>query len=370
MILKRLAIGLLVMTMLLALIPSIAMAKGGKPGGETVVGNNLSFPVLWAEGVTKVLPGTPGMTPLTGGVWWWWWGTEGVDPNIVQLSCAPDPDDLSKCDDGIPNQASSLLPPADDPDLVKAYLQKDPLNTWQAASANWSGSPVTVNWIDWGDDLESQDWYLTSQVRTEVVLFEDLITPMLEYGMRHTSGWGINEVHGLAVKDGIAEIGPGTQATIYSHCARLTLQKLLVPRDDPRLLDLVWVTGEGWTEPEGYAVDLIEAPLFNGSVHEGGDGPGYYSAEINVKGRIIYGYTWNVRKLNHGIGDYRMTFSLDQVCGAVNLNTYFVEGTTQILLPLETVTIEAEPIDTTGGVAVIDFANNLTFIDVRIKSRK
>jgi len=366
---KRLATVLLVMTLLLALIPSIAMAKGGKPGGETLVGNNLSFPVLWAEGVTKALPGNPGMTPVTNGVWWWWWGTEGVDPNIVPLACAPDPDDLSKCDDGNPGQATSLLPPADDPDLVKAYLQKDPLNTWQAETADWSNSPVTVNGIDWGDSLESQDWYLNSQVRSEVVLFEDLATPMLEYGMRHTSGWGINEVHGLAVKDGVVEIGPGTQATIYSHCARLTLQKLLVPRDDPRLLDLIWLSGTGWTEPDGYGVDLVEPALFNGSVHEGGDGPGYYSAEINVKGRIIYGYTWNVKKLNHGSGDYRMTFSFDPVCGSVDLNTYFVDGTTQIILPLETEALEAEPVGS-GGTAVIDFTNNLTFIDVRIKSRR
>ena len=39
--------------------------SGGKPGGETA-GNNLSYPVIWAEGVQKTLPGTPGMEPATG----------------------------------------------------------------------------------------------------------------------------------------------------------------------------------------------------------------------------------------------------------------------------------------------------------------
>ncbi len=49
-------------------------------------------------------------------------------------------------------------------------------------------------------------------------------------------------------------------------------------------------------------------PDFNKRVYEEGDGPGYYNAEINVKGRIIYGYTWNVRQLNEGAGDYRHHF--------------------------------------------------------------
>lgn len=355
--------------LVVSLFPAGVILAKGRPGAETA-SNNLSFPVIWAEGVTKALPGMPGMTPITSGVWWWWWGMEGVDPNIVPLACAPDPDDSSKCDDSIPGQATSTLPPLDDPDLVKAYLQKDTKNVWQAGSANWSASPVTVHGIDWGDNLESVDWYLTSQVRTEVVLFETLAEPMLEYGMRHTSGWGIDEVHGLAVKDGAVEIGPGTQATIYSNCARLTIQKLLVPRSDLRLADLIWVPGEGWTEPEGYP-DLIAPHLFNGSVHEGGDGPGYYSAEINVKGRIIYGYTWNVKKLNQGAGDYRITFSFDQSCGTVNLNTYFTEGITQIIVPIETETIlaESEPIDDGGGTAALDFANNLTYIDIHILQR-
>ena len=27
------------------------------------------------------------------------------------------------------------------------------------------------------------------------------------------------------------------------------------------------------------------------------DGPGGYSAEVNVKGKVIFGYTWNVRDI-------------------------------------------------------------------------
>jgi len=276
-------------------------------------------------------------------------------------------------------------------DLAKAFLQKDVNNIWQA----WSGTPVDagvnelggelyVDWIDWGDNLESVDWYTRSQVRTEVVLFQDLQTSMLEYEMRHTSGWGIDEVHGLAAtldESPEAMTEPGTRATVYTHCARLTIQKLLVDRDDPRLADLIWVAGEGWTEPELPDPDeLINPHIFNGSVHEGGDGPGYYSAEINVKGRIIFGYTWNVRQLNDEIvnggeaaGDYRITFSLDEECGTAFLNTFFVEGETEILMPAEEVTeaIAAEEGEEPGGgaVGVLDFDNNLTYMDVRILER-
>ena len=176
---KRLNI-LIICILVVVLAPPAAMAKG--PPATEAAGNNLSFPVIWAEGVTKTVPGTPDMQPVTGGAWWYSWGTNGTDPNVVPASCAPDPDNLELCDNGIPGTFNVALipgtPPADNPmPLVKAYLQKDSKNTWQAASADWSGdeAPVSVDWIDWGDNLESNDWYTRSQVRTEVVLFEDLM---------------------------------------------------------------------------------------------------------------------------------------------------------------------------------------------------
>jgi hypothetical protein len=346
--------------------------KGGKPTGHEA-GNNLSYPVIWAEGVQKVLPGTPGMEPYLAGDWWYWWGTTGTDPNITPLSCAPDPEYPAYCDDGLTG-VEPTVQPSPSPDLVKAFLQKDPLNTWQAGSADWSAKDFGVHWIDWGDNLESVDWYTRSQVRAEVVLFQDLDTPMTEYEMRHTSGWGIDEVHGMATTLAADPIlGPGTRATVYSPCARLTIQKLLVDRDDAELSNLVWVAGQGWTEAEGVEDDLINLPLFNMAVHEAADGPGYYNAEINVKGRIIYGYTWNVRRLNEGAGDYRLTFSFDQTCGAVELNTFFVDGTTEIMVPLEEELLVAAAEEGEspggGGTSGLSFADNLTYMDISIHER-
>jgi hypothetical protein len=319
-----------------------------------------------------------------------------VDPDVTPASCPPDPDNLQLCDDGVEGGTNAELvpgePPADNPlPLAKAFLQKDLGNVWQADSADWSAAPVYVDWIDWGDNLESVDWYTRSQVRTEVVLFQDLTTPMTEYEMRHTSDWGSDEVHGLATVGGTVSLGPGTRATVYSPCARLTIQKLLVQRDHDCLQYLEWVPGTGWTEPDSYPEGvvcpdlLIKDPIFNKAVHEAKDGPGYYNAEINVKheakdgpgyynaeinvkGRIIYGYTWSVRKLNDdGAGPYRLTFSFDTTCGGtVPLNTFFVDGVTSIIMPAEEV-IEEEPGG--GGTAELDTVNNLTYMDVLIHER-
>ncbi len=353
-------------------------AKGGIPGspGGEAAGNNLSFPVIWSEGVQKLLPGTPGMIPLMQGDWWYSWGSAGSDPDVVPMSCAPDPDDSAFCDDGAagsvgpaPGYTSGFPDPVNLQPVAKAFLQKDPSNLWQA----WSGTPgeagvaqadgsLYVDLIDWGDNLESVDWYTRSQVRTEVVLFQNNPVPgtWLEYEMRHVAGWGITEVHGMAATLADAPmVGPGDQATVYSPCARLTIQRLLVDRGDPALDNLTWVPAVGWT-----GASLINAPIFNGAVHEASDGPGYYNAEINVKGRIIFGYTWNVRKLNDGAGDYRITFSFDDSCNGIPLNTFFVDNFTSIIQPLE-----AESSEGGGATGVLDYSNNLTYMDVRILQR-
>ncbi len=376
---------------------------GGKPNPE-LAGNNLSFPVIWAEGVAKVLrTPPPGLDYTLGGEWWYQWGTNGVDPDVTPASCPPDPDALDPalnpdglhlCDDGIPLLVDLGLvagsPAADNPlPLAKAYVQKDPLSTWQAWSGDAAASgqaestgEIHVDWIDWGDNLESVDWYTRSQVRTEVVLFEDFFDPKLEYQMRHTSGWGINEVHGLAAPvDGDPEplLGDGNRGTVYSPCARLTLQKLLLERGDADLTNLEWVPGTAtdggyWVESDIYEGEpLINAPIFNMPVYLGGDGPGFYSAEINVKGRVIFGYTWNVRRLNEGAGDYRATFSFDEECGSTTLNTRFVDGHTNLLLPVEEeiVAAAAEEGESPGGgaIPVLLTSENLTYIDIRILER-
>ncbi|SDS19485.1 hypothetical protein SAMN04515667_1623 [Formosa sp. Hel1_31_208] len=323
---------------------------------EESAGNNLSFPVIWSDGYALNLREAP--TPgevMTNGDWWYVWGVDPIDPQADIFSCYPSEVKEFLCID--------QTEPGDGGEVYKAYVQKDPLNVWQADNFMVNG-PVNVDLIDWGDNLESIDWGIKSQVRTEVVLYKNLKETVTEYAMRHASGWGVDEIHGLQtdLNDEIV-YGPGNQATIYSHNARLTIQKLNVNREDIEESDLYWIPSKGWSETNR-SDDIINDPIFNKEVYNAGDGPGFYQAEVNVKGKIIYGYTWNVRQLNDGVGDYRITFSLDNQ-GAVPLNTFFNEWT-EILLPDELERALAEGEEIRGGVAEIDLANNLSYMDIRI----
>ncbi len=327
-------------------------AKGGKPVGGETTGNNLSFPVIWADGVTKVVPGTMGTVTLTG-EWWGVWGVDPIDPQAPLYSCGPylTPDAIFCIESE-----------------YRAYVQKDPKNSWQA----FNGYPVAfldkagalnVDLIDWGDNLESVDWTMTSQVRLEVALLENLNEAVTQYAMRHTDSWGIDEAHGLQTELALDSItglpvpilADGLQATVYSDNARFTIQKLNVEaRDDERLDSLVWVPRLGWTESDNEPVNLVNSPILNTKA----------GAEINVKGKIIYGSTWGVRTLNNGAGLYRITFSFDP---NGNLNTFF-DANTEIIVAIEEegdVTIAAEDGDK-GGFGKMDSTNNLTYLDILI----
>ena len=297
---------------------------GGGGGGETTLGNNLSLPVLWSEGFALPLRGVYGAPRFEGEAW----------PEGCTTGCW--------------------------------FLQQDADNEWQAESLDASGAPVDVTWIDWGDNLEARPWSVTSVVRVEVVLYRDLLVPMTAFNMAHLWGEGTTEMWGT---DGLTY--PSTQATVYSQCARLTIQRLLTDPASPDFF-AAWnpVTG-AW---EGDAAE----PTYNSAVWMGGeDATKAYSAEINIPGKVIYGYNWNVRRDGQGAGTYRLTFSLDGLNCPLPLNTFFTDGVTQILSgvtamipvpgPRQPTILAEEP---AGGVPVILFPENLTYIDVEILPTK
>ena len=374
---------------------AVEMSSKGKPDntGDTGFGNNLSFPVIWADGDTKVLRGDMTQPPVMDGSWYYVWGQDPIDPQAPLFSEGP-----------YTNENPPVPVPGDEGGPVfKSYEQKDQFNQWQAT--NWSATaPVVVDLIDWGDNLESVDWYTKSQVRTEIVLIKDLLsttnpTPNLpgtvtQYAMRHAYGWGITEVHGLQtdLDDNLILNGDifdatgdpkvlGTEATVYSSQAILTIQKLNVDKPaEGEFLNLDWDADEHyWVEKGQNPDDLINDPLEGFPMKVGGgDGPGYYNAEVNVKGKIIYGYTWNVRTLNELEGYYRITFSFDYDHSAVPRQTVFKEDFTKILVaeeePEEPEVSAKAPgedsgEDSGGGTGVIDYVNNLTYMDVFIKAR-
>jgi len=302
---------------------------------EEGAGNCLSFPVIWSDDVTKPLRGVTGVMELEGLF------TESDNPNTGEY------------------------------DLVPWYHQQDDLNVWCAeTSLQVSKGQLAVSRIDWGDNLEAKSWYTSSVVRVETVLYQDLPAgqEMLAYHMLKLNDeqgpaelWGTN---------GQTYLSP--EATVYSGCARLTIQKLALDRDDPNL-NLTWNPSVGAWEGD------VTSTIFNGGVWQAVDGPGYYSAEINVQGKCIYGFNWFVRNTENAAGDYRITFSLDNSKAGTTLNT-FITPSTSIWFPEEVVITSegeegdgdgdnsqdnGEP-DLGGGIAQVSPEHNLSYIDVRI----
>lgn len=336
-----LAIGLVLAASLVAAAPGGIPGKPDKPKGETA-GNNLSVPVIWSDGVAKALRG------------------DFAAPAFYPDVCAPlDPEAPCLTVNG-----------------VDYFFQQEDANVWQAEwlnasigesnnPANTAGAitPLAVDAIDWGDNLEARAWDVNSIVRVETVLYQDITAyPMTAFNMQYLFGQGPSEMQGTD-KTTYAS----NEATVYSACARLTIQRLTKDRDDPTLTTF-------WNGSDGEWVGDVDPAVFNSGVWsavEGSDSTSNYSAEINVGGKVIYGYNWRVRKLDpQPEGDWRLTFSLDDEFGTpghcdVSLNTFFTDATI-IRQPDEEILIPTAEGNLDGGVGVIDLSNNLTYIDVRV----
>lgn len=338
---------------------------GGEEGTETAA-NNLSCPVIWADETMALGVHEAQVTDLSGR--WVFWAGLDIDDNPVVY----------------PSDTKPI-----DPSWKKAFLQQDSGNVWTADAMMWGTIPnvtetvLAVDLIDWGDNLESQDWTTTSKVRTEVVLYKTLPSSaaMNGYQMLHIVGRGVNEMHGLSVLQETADtagttdaeraVGDSTtQPIIYTNHARLTIQKLNFDRNDGSQASLLrWGTIDGkpaWVSADADNNDLglVDAPLFNETVYDDATGPGGYSAEINIKGRIVYGYTWSPAEGGAEQGDYRLTFSLDKPSGAEFDDQTAILGTPEEVA--ESLAAAEEP--TVGGNPVVLHGLDLTYIDIHLSA--
>lgn len=256
------------------LASSLLMAPLTSAAEEGTAGNNLAFPVLWSEtDYTLPLQGVMGETSV----------------------------------DGLLADCSEETVGATD----KAAVQKDPGNTWQAENIVAPGTLVSS--LDWGDNIEVKDWNVGPPVRIETALYADRTeNPMTGYEMCHVSGKGTDEVWGAQVTSGTEGMAGGgqslieydsTEALVYTAGARLTIQRI----DEGA--NPTWDATERRWVGQGVA-----DPVFNGAVHEKTtDGPGSYGAEINVSGKVVFGFNWQTDGLFNG--EYRITFSLDGPVG-------------------------------------------------------
>ena len=284
-------------------------------GGEDEAGNNLSYPVIWAEGSQLTLTGDP------------------TAPHLVT------PVDFNGVD---------------------VFLQGTD-NTWQAGSmtapADGAGglTDVGVSTFDWGDNLEAKSWPLgqNSQLRVEAVLYRTLAAdtafpPMDAFEMVDIDTNPDDQVETWGTT---GTVSGSPQATIYTQCARLTVQRLLVDRTDPYAANIKWdAAANKWTG-DGLVSSVPSLMTSMG-------------AEINKPGKVIFGHNWKMAGLTDG--HYRITFFLDPACAGQNT---FITGDTTIAVSEEeivpTVSERAEP-DSGGGIAALDAANNLSYIDVQL----
>lgn len=176
-----------------------------------------------------------------------------------------------------------------DATLIDGYpVYRNPsINEWQAQSADgstWGEVPVE---LDWADNMTRQTWTDKSKVRVEVVLFHTLASPLLGYNMYSLGGTQLDEVFVTNTTTYAA-----TTATVYSNVARLKVEKL-----DARLGTPILTV---------YDSPCYEKYFIDGPVDA-------YSAEVNMGGKCIYGFNWDVRTVETAdkTGWYRLTFSLD-----------------------------------------------------------
>lgn len=288
---------------------------GGPPDGghEEGFGNNLSYPVVFAEGI--------GLTGLD----------VAEDPGV-----RPTPEEEIAIDE-LP-----FFYAGNAPDYGFYYLQQGE-NSWRAEWLDGSGVTQSVS-VAWGDNLTHHSWNTHSMIRVENVVTAPYVDPLTGFEMTWLYGEGPDEMQGTT-----GRTVPGLVPTVYSVVPRLTIQKL---------------SGTDATGDSGEPVYTA----FDGAIWEGigQDGPGYYSAEVNVAGKVIYGYNLMIRNVTvpadiHKYGWWRLTFSFDPNATAGG----------------ETIS-RGMSLDACGGaedpeliyVPVCDTAGQRTYLDIYVESAR
>jgi hypothetical protein len=246
---------------------------GGGGGGHTEgYGNNLSFPLVFADGY-----GLGGL-PLDGTVDPWLDHATGLRPTAEEV-----PDVFPHWDPGSIYELNGV-----------PFYEQQTESTWQADWTDGSQQQQEVV-LDWGDNLTSVSYRTESMIRVETVLYQDTSQTdpedtLTAYEMALLHGSGATEMQGTNQHTYESNV-----RHVYAVNARLRIQKLLA---------------EGG--PVDETVNGFDAAVYQGF---GEDGPGSYGSEVNVAGKVVYGYVWMLRTWNlteaQKRGWWRISFSLD-----------------------------------------------------------
>lgn len=254
---------------------TITASSGGKSANATVVvtgrpptpteglGNNLSVPVVFSEGL-----GVTGLPVTVGGA-----------PNYPNTGLRPAATE-NLVVSGLPYFYAGNVSDCAWPGGVPAYCQQG-VNAWQAEWRDGSTAGLQHASATWGDNLISQSLKTSAPVRVEVSLNDLSIGPLAGFNMQVVSGSRTTEVQGT--NNTTSPMTP----TIFSVVPHLVVSKL--------------DTSGGVTVGD----PIVDKRVIDGIGAE--EGPGNFAAEVNVSGKVVYGYNLRVTE----VGWYRVAFVLD-----------------------------------------------------------
>jgi hypothetical protein len=323
----------------LSLAVLVSLAAGPRPAAaeEEEVANNLSVPLVFAEGYG--LTGRPAyeQSGLPGGIY----------PIFATEYCFAG---------------------------EEYYLQATD-SLWQA---QWSADrlmepdapPVSVT-LDWSDEVVNRSWDEKSVIPVMVYLSTIHDTKMIGYEMKALPA-GIlpcdlieplatesTSLFVAAEEEEVDEVWGTTGVTyesdragVYSVCARLKIQKIDKPGPDA----------------------VVQATLFNSAVYEGfgvHGRPVWYTAGIDGPGRVVYLYNWNLALMQGGAdvsraGWYRLSFGLDEKAEyTITLGKYIVTDTYSVPCQASLDLLDAS--DTGVRFAPVLVSPSLSYVDIYIQ---
>lgn len=395
------AVRMLTMAAVLLAACTMSYAQGRPPGkgggGHTeVTSNNLSYPAVMTN-FQAAIGGTEGL---------WEFGTASLGKGF-SYGCAipvdefPNTSCVANDDPTLALSYEECQVLCGESPVFRIYWQKTTGVTWRADSVEAvADAPRSweADYVDWGDNLESRSWTTNSIIRVETTPFTTLPggagDPPFQrgYQMWHVSGKGTDELWGLrttvpAAGDPTAVPLPfvydAQVAIVHTTLARLTMTKIgkdavacLEDGVDPGF-PLEWDTDPAsatyltWVDRSAQPVAVCEVK----------DTP--YTPELNIGGRFVYGYNWNLRRetmcpeFKKG-GWWRLTFYTEPTTAGA-LPVMFSHGDAIVLAP--PVLPAAGPVATTLApdevlasegatyTAKVSAAHHLTYIDICVRAR-
>lgn len=259
---------------------------GGGGGGDTGFGNNLSFPIVFADGY--------GITGLKlAGTW----------PGIGPFATLPT-FDFNTGLRPLSTETLTSFPLLSSATAVSLggtiYYPQATASTWQAEWRNNATGAQMEAIVDWGDALLSKTYTSSSIVRIETTLKQDatiagVTDTMTAYRMALLSGSQTTELQGT---DGTTIASP--TRNVFAINARLKIEKIATGGGaDTVVFDKAVYEGFGVSEEGGGGSTVVSTK---------------YGAELNVAGSIVYGYNFRLSSVTgvpNKAGQYRITFSLD-----------------------------------------------------------